>query len=180
MSNKAISTERYNISHGKFIKLLLQLVGRRWLWFPAILFVVVSLFAVLSDLRYAIVAMMVLFILIPMLLAFLYIYYGLSQGCWQNILERRLTVSDDFVEIVSYVKRKIGFDDEETLREEERITKIEWKDINRVRFISSGIVLELSCRPYGFMYIPFSAIPDKEESKKMIELILERFNRNAH
>ena len=64
-----------------------------WLWLVA----PVALCAVLAiwiDVRFVIVAMMVLFIALPMVLALLYFYYGLSPEARWSIMEKTATVDD--------------------------------------------------------------------------------------
>ena len=64
-----------------------------WLW----LVMPVALCAVLAmwiDMRFVIVALMVLFIVLPMILSLLYIYYGLSPEARWSIMEKTVTVDE--------------------------------------------------------------------------------------
>ena len=45
-------------------------------------------------------------ILVPMMMAFLYIYYGLAPGCWQNIIEKELEIVDDGINVKMYIYPK--------------------------------------------------------------------------
>lgn len=57
----------------------------------------VALCAVLAmwiDMRFVIVALMVLFIVLPMILSLLYIYYGLSPEARWSIMEKTVTVDE--------------------------------------------------------------------------------------
>ena len=41
-----------------------------------------------------------------MMMAFLYIYYGLAPGCWQNIIEKELEIVDDGINVKMYIYPK--------------------------------------------------------------------------
>lgn len=64
-----------------------------WLWLVLPVAVCVVL-AIWVDVRFAIVAMMVLFIVLPMVLALLYFYYGLSQEARWSIMDKSVTIGD--------------------------------------------------------------------------------------
>ena len=61
-----------------------------WLWMvlPVAL---CGVLAVWIDVRFVIVALMVLFVVLPMLLALLYFYYGFSPEARWSIMEKRYT-----------------------------------------------------------------------------------------
>ena len=83
-----------------------RIVAGKWLLIPLAIFITSIALAFLIDLRYVIVAMMVLLILVPMMMAFLYIYYGLAPGCWQNIIEKELEIVDDGINVKMYIYPK--------------------------------------------------------------------------
>ena len=85
---------------------LVRIVAGKWLLIPLAIFITSIALAFLIDLRYVIVAMMVLLILVPMMMAFLYIYYGLAPGCWQNIIEKELEIVDDGINVKMYIYPK--------------------------------------------------------------------------
>lgn len=62
-----------------------------WLWMvlPVAL---CGVLAVWIDVRFVIVALMVLFVVLPMLLALLYFYYGFSPEARWSIMEKRATL----------------------------------------------------------------------------------------
>ncbi|MEE1367015.1 MAG: hypothetical protein UHE93_10115 [Muribaculaceae bacterium] len=85
---------------------LVRIVAGKWLLIPLAIFITSIALAFLIDLRYVIVAIMVLLILVPMMMAFLYIYYGLAPGCWQNIIEKELEIVDDGINVKMYIYPK--------------------------------------------------------------------------
>jgi hypothetical protein len=53
-----------------------------------------AVLAIWVDVRFVIVAMMALFIVLPMILALLYFYYGLSQEARWSIMEKAVILDD--------------------------------------------------------------------------------------
>ncbi|MBQ2398845.1 MAG: hypothetical protein II308_02095 [Muribaculaceae bacterium] len=107
---------------------LVRIVAGKWLLIPLAIFITSIALAFLIDLRYVIVAMMVLLILVPMMMAFLYIYYGLAPGCWQNIIEKELEIVDDGINVKMYIypkKDKIDEQDSKPIVDK-------WADFDKV------------------------------------------------
>lgn len=65
-----------------------------WLWMLAPV-AVCGILAVWVDVRFVIVAMMVLFIVLPMVLALLYFHYGLSPEARWSIMEKTVTLNEE-------------------------------------------------------------------------------------
>ena len=104
--SSVISSSRFKMSHAAMMIHLVRIVAGKWLPIPLAIFITSIALAFLIDLRYVIVAMMVLLILVPMMMAFLYIYYGLAPGCWQNIIEKELEIVDDGINVKMYIYPK--------------------------------------------------------------------------
>jgi hypothetical protein len=69
-----------------------------WLWM-CLPVAVCAVLAVWIDVRFVIVALMVLFVALPMILALLYFYYGFSPLARWSIMEKTATVSDQGIEL---------------------------------------------------------------------------------
>ena len=84
-----MTIENVSVPSGLYMRrLCLLFIADYWLW----LVLPVALCAVLAlwvDVRFVIVAMMVLFIILPMVLALLYFYYGLSPEARWSIMDSR-------------------------------------------------------------------------------------------
>ena len=64
-----------------------------WLWM-VLPVAVCGMLAYFIDVRFIIVAMMILFVILPMLLSLLYFYYGLSPEARWSIMEKTTTIDD--------------------------------------------------------------------------------------
>jgi hypothetical protein len=74
-------------------QLCLIFLADNWLWM-ALPVALCGMLAYFIDVRYIIVAMMVLFIVLPMLLALLYLYYGLSPEARWSIMEKSVDIDN--------------------------------------------------------------------------------------
>lgn len=178
-----LRTERYRMSHSKFIITLFRLVSNVWLVVPAMLFIGTVVMAIVIDLAYVIVAMMILLILIPLMMAFMYVYYGLAEGCWINILEKEIKLMSEGIEVKMFFKiNKGGRDAEEDTQDNsecrdvddnvevgtrERIIK--WLEIKEMRLSTDSVMLMLADKPIGFLYIPFTTMKMESAFVEMLK-----------
>jgi len=89
-----VRIENCSVGAGSYIKRLCGLfMADNWLWMvlPVAL---CGVLAVWVDVRYVIVAMMVMLVALPMLLSLLYIYYGFSPEARWSIMEKSVTVGE--------------------------------------------------------------------------------------
>lgn len=89
-----MTIDNVSVPSGLYMRrLCLLFIADYWLW----LVLPVALCAILAlwvDVRFVIVAMMVLFIILPMVLALLYFYYGLSPEARWSIMDKIVTLDD--------------------------------------------------------------------------------------
>ena len=119
-----------------------------WLWMLAPV-AVCGILAVWVDVRFVIVAMMVLFIVLPMVLALLYFYYGLSPEARWSIMEKSVTLNEEGM--------TLDFVDE-------RMKKhvIRWDDVRYIIEKDDVVTLMLAGgRRYACLMLPASVVnPD--------------------
>ncbi|MBQ9554883.1 MAG: hypothetical protein IJV05_01520 [Muribaculaceae bacterium] len=88
-----------SVTSGTYMRRLCGLLlSENWLW----LVLPVALCAVLAiwvDVRFVLVAMMTLFIIMPMVLAIIYFYYGLSPEARWSIMPKDVTIHDRDIEL---------------------------------------------------------------------------------
>ena len=118
-----------------------------WMWM-VLPIAICAILAFFVDVRFIIVAMMVLFIVLPMVLALLYFYYGLSPEARWSIMEKTATLDEDGI--------TLSFTDE-------RMKKhvIPWDDVRYIIIKDDACLLMLSGRRYTCLMLPSSVIdPD--------------------
>ena len=129
-------------------RLCLLFIADYWLW----LVLPVALCAILAlwvDVRFVIVAMMVLFIILPMVLALLFFYYGLSPEARWSIMDKTVTLDDRGI--------TLDFTDE-------RMKKhvIRWDDVHGIIEKDDAVMLMLTGgRRFTCLMLPASVVnPD--------------------
>ncbi len=131
-----------------------------WLWL-ILPVAVCGILAIFIDVRFVIVAMMVLFIVLPMILALLYFYYGLSPEARWSIMEKTTVINDEGI--------TLNFVDERM-----RTHVIRWNDVRSIIEEEDVLLLMLRGKRYTCLMLPSSAIdPD-------IAQALRQFVTQAH
>lgn len=113
-----------------------------WLVLPVAL---CGVLAVWIDVRFVIVALMVLFIVLPMILALLFFYYGLSPEARWSIMEKTLTLRDDGL-IMDFT--------------DDRMKKhvIQWGDVQHIIEKDDVVALMLKGKRYALLLLPASVV----------------------
>ena len=134
--------------------------GENWLWMVAPL-ALCGVFAYWIDVRFIIVAFLTLPVIIPMILALLYIYYGLSPEARWSIMEKTATLDEDGI--------TLKFTDERM-----KTHAIRWDDVRYIIKNNDVVMLMLKGGRYRCLMLPASAInPDVAQA-------LRQFTAQAH
>ena len=121
--------------------------GENWLWMVAPL-AVCGVFAYWIDVRFIFVAFMTLLVLMPMILALLYIYYGLSPDARWSIMEKTAILDEDGI--------TLEFTDERM-----KTHAIRWDDVRYIIENNDVVMLMLKGSRYRCLMLPASAVdPD--------------------
>ena len=144
-----MTIENVSVPSGLYMRrLCLLFIADYWLW----LVLPVALCAILAlwvDVRFVIVAMMVLFIILPMVLALLYFYYGLSPEARWSIMDKIVTLDNRGI--------TLDFTDE-------RMKKhvIRWDDVHGIIEKDDAVMLMLTGgRRFTCLMLPASVVnPD--------------------
>ena len=90
-----MTIENCSVTSGCYMRhLCTMFLADNWLWMVLPVAICGAL-AIFIDVRFIIVAMMILFIMLPMVLALLYFYYGFSPEARWSIMEKTAHVNDD-------------------------------------------------------------------------------------
>lgn len=100
--NIAFSTKTFTTSPAVYIRCLLGVWFKRygvWIVLPV---AVCGVMGAVADIRWVIVAMMIIFLLTPMLLAYLYFYYMLTPEARRAIMPMQLSLHADGALDIAY------------------------------------------------------------------------------
>lgn len=140
--------EAGNVTAGKYMRQLCAMfLADYWLWM-VLPIAVCAVLAIWVDVRFVIVAMMVLFIVMPMVLALLYFYYGLSPEARWSIMDKAVTIDKDGI--------SLEFSDERMKKH-----AIGWDDVRYIIEKEDVVLLMLKGRRYTCLMLSTSVInPD--------------------
>ena len=140
--------EGCSVTAGKYMRQLCTMfLADYWLWM-VLPIAVCAVLAIWVDVRFVIVAMMILFIVLPMVLALLYFYYGLSPEARWSIMDKTVTIDDDSI--------SLEFSDERMKKD-----AIGWDDVRYIIEKDDVVMLMLKGRRYTCLMLPASVVnPD--------------------
>ena len=99
-SKVVIESREIRMSHGNFVSQLVFRYAGWWLLALSAVAVTGVVFGITVDLRWFVAGMMVVFIIIPMVLAFLYYYYALRKEFYVNMTPHRLLVGENGISAI--------------------------------------------------------------------------------
>lgn len=150
----------FAITSGEYLKTLLSLWLPRWWWLPVIPIVAALMLAfILSDERFALIAVMLAFIVVPMGMSFLYTYYMLTPEARRAILKKKVTVMPGRALVLEY--ESVHSEDSEVGERfpVPRPETIAWDDILRVKFTRNYVVYVLKSQRLQFVMVPWETLP---------------------
>ncbi len=157
---KGIETDMIRMSGKKLILTLFYLYGGWALITLAFLALPALAAGIFIDLRWLIVFLMLLFLVTPMLMVFLYFYHGLRQSTASNIVEHKLLFTQTGITFRLFEKVE-----EEEYTEEE--SKEKWHvrseklypydQVANYKTSSDGVLLMLTAPEKGFIWLPYTA-----------------------
>ena len=118
-------TGNCHVTAGTYMRhLSLMFLADNWLWM-VLPVAVCAVLAVWFDVRFVIVALMVLFVALPMVLALLYFYYGFSPEARWSIMEKNAAIDERGIKLTFTDERMkthvIAADDVREIVEKEEV-----------------------------------------------------------
>jgi len=156
-----VTTGNCSISSGRYMRqLCLMFLADNWLWM-VLPIAICAILAFFVDVRFIIVAMMILFIVMPMVLALLYFYYGFSPEARWSIMEKTLTIGNEGITLT--------FTDERMKKH-----AIGWNDVLHIIEKDNVLLFMLKGKRYTCLMLPASIVnPDVTQA-------LRQFATQAH
>ena len=143
-----MTIENCSVSSGIYMKhVCLMFLADNWLWM-VLPIALCGILAIFIDVRFVIVALMVLFIVLPMILALLFFYYGLSPEARWSIMEKDVFIDQKGI--------SLAFTDERMKKH-----AIGWDDVRYIIEKNDVVMLMLQGKRYTCFMLPSSAVdPD--------------------
>ena len=154
-----MTVRKCSVTSGCYMKHLCSMfLADNWLWM-VLPVAVCGMLAIFIDVRFIIVALMILFVILPMLLALLYFYYGLSPEARWSIMEKTVTIDDSGISLV--------FADE-------RMKKhvILRDDVRSIIEKDDALIIMLRGKRYTCLMLPASAV-DPDVTQVLRQLVTQ-------
>lgn len=170
---KCLETEIFRMGNRNFAFHMVSLYGKPWLVGSVILVALSTVFALTIDLRWAIIALIILFLVTPALLMFLYFFYGLNPVSAINVIDHRIRISDKGIEIDLFQT----FLDEESGKEALRLSSTQnfaFESLEETVTGLSSIIMSLRRPGKGFLWLPAHSYASPEDFAQAAKMIIEK------
>ena len=155
-----IQTELCSVTSSVYMRHLCSLfLADNWLWM-VLPVAICAVLAIWIDVRFIIVALMVLFVVLPMILALLYFYYGFSPEARWSIMEKTATLDNEGI--------TLSFTDERMKKH-----AIRWDDVRYIIEKNDVIMLMLTGKRYTCLMLPASVV-DPDIAQTLRQLVTQR------
>ena len=159
MESRIVETESFCISGSHFCRMLaLWHFGR--LWWAYVLPVVVCAILSFVDIRFLLVALMAVFVIIPIVLLLVYVAYGMDPVNRYNVIKKTLAADGSGITLV--------IDEEYCMKNP--VVKMEWNAIKCRRASGGCVVLCFNLSRSRFLAIPVEAFNDEKDLHSFIKL----------
>lgn len=170
-----IATNIFKINGSILSRTILMLYGKTWITVAACLLLPMILLGIFLDVRWVIVSLMAIFIVFPMLLAFLFFYYGMNRVSVINSTHHSLEFSKDGIMASIYNKEE---ESEREARYKLRSqTIMDYSAVSDYVVGVKDVILRTRLEGKGFLIIPLSAFAEKTSFMQAIEMVRAGMNK---
>lgn len=193
-------SDEFKMTGARFVSEMIFSYGAPWMLSLSITALVGLVFGIAIDLRWLVIGLMIVFLIIPMFLMFLYYYYGMRKECYVNIIPHTLSVRDDGISLNLRfpIYSEDDYDDQSDREEEEnelssiesateKMPDLSNKTIERVESFPFGMMesvrvgnnalkIYLKFPHKGFIWIPVEAYQNKDDIELLYEILDKRIN----
>ncbi|MCX4288316.1 MAG: hypothetical protein OSJ46_02340 [Duncaniella sp.] len=153
-----IVTKPFTTTSGDYMKCLLALwLPRYGWWLPVMLALFAGIGISLGDVRYLIIALMIVFIVCPMVMSIFYIYYMLTPEARRAVLRKQVEIIENQQMTLTYLPA-----DEDDNRRLPQPETIPWSEIKTILRIGTFRVYILRSPRLSFILIPYSMLKLKK------------------
>lgn len=153
--SSTIITSVFKTGSGDYLSTLMGLWLRHYWWIPVLPpAILAGLGAGLHDWRFTLVALMFVFIIVPMGMSWLYTNYMLTSEARQAILPKQVVITKG--EGLRLIYEPLVDEDEQRIVPDEYIAAA---DVSRTEFGKTAVIYLLRSKRLRFILVPYSALP---------------------
>ena len=153
-----IETDVHRTDSYQYMRAVAEVWSGRWWW--AIVLPVISCFALGMALNpaFVFVAFMIVFLIVPLVMMFLYFYHALTPEARMAILSKRLRISPESG--IEVVYEPIGESESAPAS-----THVSWDEVTDIEYRNRDVMMHLSGSRYRFMLVPYDAMRDSDRQQ---------------
>lgn len=198
VNQSVITTDSFKMPHAQFVRALAARFGGSRLLIALCALLTATLAAgLLADWRWAVVALMLIFVAAPMVAAYLYFAHGLRRECYVNIAPHTVSISPQGLKVeVSVMPYPTDETDAESAgeaaaessqaAEQKQETaaeplrtytlEIDRRRLGRYTIDPRGVTIRIESPDPGFIRLPYSAFASEQEFARAVELLAPASN----
>ena len=164
----AYRSDILRMSPRKMVSTMIYLYGTVPVATVAALAVPALALGIFLDIRWLVVFLMIIFLLVPMAMSFLYFYHGLRPSTASNTSLHRLHFDNDGIKVsIVDIEHSEKGDDEHVI-----VTRsYPFSSVRSVMTSGDGVIILLATPYKGFLWLPYDAFPIREDIRKVLDLI---------
>lgn len=170
------TTDKFRMGGGAFAAMMFRHYGHRWAWAFAILCLAAGV-AAFFDLRWGIVVLMIVFLIIPMAMAFMYFNYGLQPVNAFNTLPHTVTLKDAGLIVEAFPAKGSDddTDDAETSKTGPSISRtIPYYRLGPVKAGLSSVVITVDGKPKTYIWLPPKAFENDRQWSDAVKYLISK------
>jgi hypothetical protein len=183
---EGISSEIFKMGGVNFARTMIYRYAAKWLVCVYVVAIVGLILGVAVDLHIFIAGMMIIFIILPGILATFYYTHGLRRECYVNVLRHKLITCEYGITARIYFEEK---EEERTENGEQRTEekklehfKDEFFSFDEMKSIERNVhacMVMLKKPLSGFLWIPEKAYKDPEEYNRTVLRVAEKLENSS-
>ncbi len=166
-----IETQPFKTSSGIYISAVFKQWLSRYWWAVVLPELLCVILAFTHNIAFAFVALMLLFIIYPIILSFIYFYYALTPRAVSSLFNRKITITQQGLHI-SYIQPEENNDKNYKIPADETIL---WNEIKSANYSGRYCTLHLRNSSYCYIIIPFNSITENANRRTFTEFLYNRF-----
>ncbi len=166
-----IETQPFKTSSGTYISTIFKQWLSRYWWTIVLPELLCIILAFTYNIAFAFVALMLLFIVYPIILSFIYFYYALTPRAVSSIFEKKITITQEGIHI-NYIAPD---EKDDKIYKTPNDETISWDEIKSANYSGCHCTLRLTDNKYSYVIIPFQSIEGIEDKRLFTDFLFNRF-----
>jgi membrane protein implicated in regulation of membrane protease activity len=175
MKGSIFETSEFSMPINMYVKMIILSLLMRWFWLLASPIVLCVILAIFVSYKFVLVALMILFLILPFVLMMVYFYYSSTQEAQISILKKRMEITHEgiIVYFSPILRHKYDTDEEDEYFAPKECF-IGREEVIKVENMGNKVVIYLAGNRCRIISIPLEVV--KGDSDEFLAYILQYNN----